>query len=286
MNNFEAALANATSGDNPSLLAAIGLVFDSKGNVLYHHAAGRQSLNPDAPPVHPCSVVSLGSAGKFITHVAALQCVERGLIGIDDAIDAHLPELAEMDVIESAGESYSLRRPTKSITLRHLLTHSSGVSYHGHPLVQKWNQSSNGAAPINVQLGTMPLLYDPGEGWSYGSSIAWTALLVSRLTGRKLSHFVKETIFDALGMSLSSFQPEASPTVFEKMLQMVQRQDGKLVPAPPEAAQGLACSVTDIQLILADLMSADPKLLSKASTDLFFEPAFAPGSAAPFRATS
>ncbi|KAJ7072136.1 beta-lactamase family protein [Mycena amicta] len=287
MDNFEQELARATAGENPALLAAIGLVVDDKGNTLYHHAAGRQSLVLDAPPVDPSSVVSLGSAGKFITHVAALQCVERSLIGLDEAIDAHLPELAKMDVI-SPGEPFTLRRPSNPITLRHLLTHSSGISYQGHPLVQEWKKSPQGVAAqpsedanMIVKVSSMPLLYDPGEGWSYGSSIEWTTLLISRLTGKSLSTFTQESIFDPLGLNLSSFQPGSDPKVSGKMLQMVQRQgDSKLVSAPAESVRGLACSVADIRTILVDLISPSPKLLSRASTDLLFQPAFAPSSPA------
>src|SRR4051812_35210698 len=99
MEAFEAALAKATAREKRELLGAIGLVVDRTGTTLYRHAAGFQSLAPDAPALDSDSTVALASAGKFITHIAALQLVERGILALDDPVQKHLPELAAPPLI-------------------------------------------------------------------------------------------------------------------------------------------------------------------------------------------
>ncbi|KAJ7217858.1 beta-lactamase family protein [Mycena pura] len=286
MESFEAELARATDSDNPDILAAIGLVINSKGDTLYHHASGRQSLAPDAPPVDPCSTITLGSAGKFITHIAALQCVYRGLITLDEPVYTHLPELEKFDIISpntdphALTQSFTLRRPSKQITLRHLLTHSSGISYHDHPLVKEWSKSDVAAAikpgdeaPLIVKMASMPLLYEPGDGWSYGSSILWTTILITRLTQQSMPQFVQESIFNPLGMTLSSYQPQSRPDVCARLLKMVRREGERLVPVD-DIVQDLTCSVSDIGTILSDLISPSSKILADRSVELLFQPQF------------
>jgi len=70
MEAFEGKLAHVTAPATRTILGAIGATWNSNGDTLYHHAAGSQSLDADSP--NPDSVVTLGLAGKFITHIAAL----------------------------------------------------------------------------------------------------------------------------------------------------------------------------------------------------------------------
>jgi CubicO group peptidase (beta-lactamase class C family) len=71
----------------------------------------------------------LASCTKLIAAIAALQSVERGLITLDEPVDQYLPELASQPIIDMDGSEIKLRPATKSITLRQLITHSSGASY-------------------------------------------------------------------------------------------------------------------------------------------------------------
>jgi CubicO group peptidase (beta-lactamase class C family) len=113
----------------------------------------------------------LGSAGKFITHIAALQCVERGLIGLDDPVYLHLPELRDLEVISRNDGPEALRRPfllrpaSKQITLYHLLTHSSGIDHENNPILKEWRVFKQSESPD--WDGPSPLLFEPGEGWIY-----------------------------------------------------------------------------------------------------------------------
>ncbi|KAF7291965.1 Protein kinase [Mycena indigotica] len=267
------------------MLAAIAVVADVDGKTVYRHSAGKQNLEPNAPSVDPNSTVMLGSAGKFITHIAAIQCVERGLIGLDDpaAIEKHLPEVAVLKVYLPSDDEpgFILREPTKKITLRHLLTHSSGISYPGDEKLEKWTQSDKPAidenAHIIVKIFSMPLLHEPGEGWTYGSSVEWVGLLILRLTGLRLVEFVQKNIFDALDMKMSTYYPEKHAEIWAKKLQMVNRESGVLVAEPDDTVQGLTCSVGDLQTLLVDLLGQS-KLLSQPYVDEIFKPQFVRGT--------
>ncbi|KAK3371073.1 beta-lactamase family protein [Lasiosphaeria ovina] len=286
MDKFEAQLARATAPDTSDVLGAIGLAIDGKGAVLYHHACGRQSLDTDAPPLDADSTVSLGSAGKFLTHIAALQLVERGLVGLDDPVSTLLPELDALPLI-SPSSPFAARPPATKITLRHLLTHTGGLSTHDDPAVQSY-LAAGGAMPIPapdahpiVRAMSLPLIFNPGTGFAYGHSIHWTQLLVARATssGNFIQH-MQTHVFDVLNMRTATFGPRDRPDVWRRRLRMVERAaaDGSLVEAD-DATQGLTCSVRDMGAALADLLAPAPRLLARRDlVDLLFEPQFAAGS--------
>ncbi|KAJ6576445.1 beta-lactamase family protein [Mycena vulgaris] len=284
MESFETALAEATNPSTRDLLGAIGLVVDRTGNPIYHHASGHQSLAPDAPPLDPDSIVTLGSAGKLVTHIAALQCVERGLLALDEPLTRWLPELDRLEVIKpsEAEPGFTLHPPAHTITLRHLLTQTSGLGGSDEPLIALWEASpaaaaqevANADAHMIVQLFSRPLLFDPGAGYCYGVSIYWTGLLISRLNdGQKLPQCIQTHIFAPLGMTSSSFAPHALP---ERLLQLVCRTDTGLV--PEERVQDISCSVRDLGTLLGDLLAPASKLLTPANVDMLFAPQLADGA--------
>lgn len=300
MDNFELKLAYSTKSQD--ILGAIVLVVNNEGNnvvvmmhqisktfigsVVYHHASGRQSLDVDSPPLNPNSTVALGSAGKFITHIAALQLVERGLVSLDEPLNKYLPELDYLPLITRSleNEHFNLCPPTKKITLRRLLLHTSGLSDSSFPLVADYLASNttklqfkDDAHPI-VKRFSIPLIFEPGEGFQYGHSIHWSQLLITRLSGN-FTKYIQEHIFDTLGMKLSTYVPGNNPEIWESRLRMVEREGDTLI-AADDASQGLMCSILDIGTILGDLISTTPKLLQQESIDMLFTPQLTASSVA------
>ncbi len=109
---------------------------------MYTRSQGRRAFNAEDDQVlgvnANCWAYSLT---KLITTVVALQCVERGLVQLDDAVDSLLPELRNMQVIIASQEEvgFELVPAATKISLRHLLTHTSGIGYDAvHPLLTKW----------------------------------------------------------------------------------------------------------------------------------------------------
>ncbi|KAK7035740.1 protein kinase [Favolaschia claudopus] len=289
MNSFETALSEATN--SREVLGAIGLVVDRNGGTLYSHASGVQSLSPSAPPTSVDHTITLGSAGKFITHIVALQCVDRNMLSLDEPVGKWLPELDSLPVIEPSSEAetgFVLRPPTVKITLRHLLTHTSGIGGSDEPLVEKWRASPAGAAHaasvadahVIVKLFAHPLLFEPGTRYSWGSSVYFTQLLVSRLTDQRLGEYVQANIFAPLGMANSTFMPQERADVREKLLQMMERiPDGSLIPFDQET-RDVSVSVRDFAALFADLIAPTSKILRKESVNLLFAPQFEKGSRA------
>ncbi|KAF7353649.1 Protein kinase [Mycena venus] len=244
MDSFESALSEATTPASRDVLGAIGLVVDAAGKVLYQHASGNQSLAPDAPPVDAHATVTLGSAGKFITHIAALQCVDRKLLGLDDPVSQWLPELDALQIIEP-----------------------SGLGGSDEPIVERWRASPAGAAHaaatadahMIVKLFAHPLLFEPGEG--------------------RLGEYVQANIFTPLGMDKSSFLPQTREDVLAKLLQMVERTPTSLVPFDGET-RDVTVSVRDFGVLFADLIGPASKILSAESINLLFTPQLADGSKA------
>ena len=231
----------------------------------------------------------------MITHIAALQCVERGLIGLDDPVETHLGGLAKLRILsrnegpDDVAQPFLLRPSTKKITLRHLLTHSSGLCQESNPLIQEW-RIWTGCEPkpddhpsdqrlIGHDEYDNPLLFEPGEGWLYGANIGWTSVLIARLTKQRLEDFVQENIFDPLGMASATYKPQDHPELSARALQMVVRHEARLKPAKYPLRE-LICSVPDLANLLVDLISPSSKLLKPELQDLLFAPQFPRSSAA------
>lgn len=225
----------------------------------------------------------MASAGNFITHIAALQLVESGSVKLDGSIATLLPELAELPIIDYQIDdptTFVLRPREADITLRQMLTHSSGIPSDEHPPIQMWRKAT-ATAPEAWPEGThflvqrlhMPLIFEPGQGWHFGHSVHWLQLLIERVSGLEFMDYIQQHIFRRLGMKSSSYVPRED--IVSRLLQAVQREeDGSLTPGPRGALSGLTCSTSDIVRILRELVSPSPALLTSDLMALLFEPAF------------
>src|SRR5688572_27752507 len=156
-----------TSGSVPGVVA---MAADDTG-VIYEGAFGSREAGADVPMTTD-TVFWIASMTKAITSVAAVQQVERGNLSLDAPIGEILPELASPQVLEgfdSAGAPI-LRPARRPITLRQLLTHTAGFSYHIWSADIARYLEVTGTPGIvscqNAALG-LPLLFDPGDRWEY-----------------------------------------------------------------------------------------------------------------------
>jgi CubicO group peptidase (beta-lactamase class C family) len=159
---------------------------------------------------------------KPITAVAAMQLVEQGNVSLDEPVSKHLPKLASPQVLTgftAAGEP--ILRPAKTaITLRHLLTHTSGICYPTwHPEMFKYSQKA-GVGPTSI-APVVPLMFEPGTSWQYGYSADWTGRLVEAISGQTLQQYFRVNILDPLGMKDTEFGVD--PAKFDRMVAVHQR---------------------------------------------------------------
>lgn len=216
--------------------------------------------------------------------------MESGLIGLDDPVDSILPELQSPDIITPEPNGTFKLIPAKStITLRHLITHTSGLAYDAmHPVLVAW-RDSRGERP-QVMSGklpeaySLPLLFEPGTSWVYGAGLDWAGMLVERLNNTKLATYMQRKLFKPLGLDSSTFRPATRPDILANLAQMWCRSDtGELTaissPYPLHArndsgGMGLVTSTSDFVAILQDLLKEKPVLLRAATVAEMFTPQF------------
>ena len=198
--------------NNGDVVGAAAQVVTRDG-VLAAAAAGARSADAAARagPMTLDTVCWIASMTKAITGVAAMQLVERGELHLDEPASSVLPSLAEAGVLEGFDdEGQPLVRPARApITLRHLLTHTSGFGYDtwSEPLM-RYQQATGTQSMTSGELvatTTVPALFDPGEGWMYGIGVDIVGRMVEEVSGRRLDHCLDEHILEPLGMGSTSF---------------------------------------------------------------------------------
>ncbi|KAF2680475.1 beta-lactamase class C and other penicillin binding protein [Lentithecium fluviatile CBS 122367] len=298
MKEFESVLEKATEKGTDGVPGAAMAVIDKDGNFVYKHVKGFNGVAKDAQPLEFDQTYFIASCTKLIASIAALQAVERGLVGLDDPLDKHIPELTSQPIItaKGGGKGFDLSEPTKSTTLRHLLTHSSGSAYDVmNPTLALWRQS-RGETPNFSMTGLVakdyaqPRIFEAGEGWMYGPGLDWTSFLVSRLTQKGFEEYVEENIAKPLGIKSFTWHLSRKPEVEKKLMQLSERkEDGTLAegqtpvwPEPIDEAggAGLYSNVSDYLLVLSDLLKDSPTLLTPTSIEALFTPQFATDSKA------
>jgi len=193
-------------GDVPG---AVAMASDRDG-VIYEGAFGRRGL-PDGAAVTADTVFWIASMTKAITSTAAAQLVEQGKLELDRPIADLLPELVAPQVLEGFDEAGEprLRPARRAITLRHLITHTSGFVYDiwNEPMV-RYMAAKGVPGVISCQDAalSLPLVFDPGERWDYGIGIDWVGKAVERASGQRLGDYFAEHLFAPAGMTDTGFR--------------------------------------------------------------------------------
>ena len=195
-------------------------------HVIGHNGAGT-ALTAD-------SVFQLASMTKAIVSVAAMQLVEAGKLGLDTPIGDLLPDLADARVITGFGADGSVetRPATRPITLRHLLTHTSGLGYDFvHADMARARGPAGPPPPGTMASLRTPLLFDPGDGWAYGIGTDWVGLAVAAASEQRLDDYVAAHVTAPLGMVDTVFGlGNGDPA--RLVSNMARGADGALVPFP------------------------------------------------------
>ena len=193
-----------SKGDVPGVVA---MATDAKGTT-YEGGFGKRVLG-EAADMTPDTVVWIASMTKAITGAAAMQMVEQGKFGLDTPAAEIVPEIAKKEVLVGIGADGTVKtRPAKTpITLRHLLTHTSGMGYDTwNADIFRYAQAKGPLKPNSMEMLSTPLLAEPGERWEYSISIDWAGLMVEAVSGMKLDRYMKDHIFDPLQMPDTGFR--------------------------------------------------------------------------------
>lgn len=240
----DALLKQATdAGDVPGVVA----MATAGDATIYEGAFGTRRLGATKPMAID-TVMWIASMTKPITSAAAMQLVEQGRLQLDVPAARWAPALADVQVFEGfdAQGTPLLRPPKRPITLRHLLTHTSGYGYgmwHG-PLARYMEMMNlPGTASCENAALRLPLLFDPGERWNYGINIEWVGKAIESASGMSLGAYLRGNLFDPLGMGSTGFR--ITPAMRKRMSRVHERDaDGVLsagdfeVPQEPEFEMG------------------------------------------------
>jgi CubicO group peptidase (beta-lactamase class C family) len=281
LEGFEAAAREAVA--RRDLHGVVGMAANAD-ELLYEGAFGVANAETGAP-LKTDAVFFIASMTKAITSLAAMQMIERGKVGLEQEAASILPEMKTHQVLvgfDGQGRP-QLRPPARPITMRHLLTHTSGHTTDiWNPDTIRFIQVMN-VPPIpgcrNAALAT-PLVFDPGEKWEYGISTDWVGKIVEAVSGQRLEEYFRDNIFKPIGMTETSFI--ISPEQRRKLVPVHGRDDrGGWKTLPFEVSQepefymggaGLYGAVGDytkfLQMLLNRGRAAGGRVLKPETVDL------------------
>jgi CubicO group peptidase (beta-lactamase class C family) len=202
--------------DDKRIAGAVTLVA-RRGHVAWFKAQGMMDREA-GKPMRPDTIFRICSMTKPITSLAVMMLYEEGRFLLDDPISRYLPEFKNPKVLvkPATGESYTIPA-TREITIRDLLRHTSGLTYHWNAVLGPMYENANVAHGLLPYDGTiedsvkhlagLPLLFNPGERWEYSLGVDVLGRLVEVVSGKALDEFFRVRIFDPLGMKDTYFFP-------------------------------------------------------------------------------
>ncbi len=225
--------------DVPGVVALV----TNRERVLYQGAFGVADV-ATGRALATDSLFRTASMTKPITSVALMQLVEQGRLGLDDPAEKYLPELKDLKVIEkfdATTGAYQLRPASRPPTVRHFLTHTSGLAYPFTSAIWRDFKPRDGET---FPFGG-PLLFDPGERWHYSTSTDVVGKLVEVVSGQKLEDYFREKLFAPLKMNDTSYNvPEAKgPRFVAQQQRSGERMDGAIVLQQPQPGLTIAAPV-------------------------------------------
>ena len=233
--DIDSLLQSATnSGAVPGIAA---LVTTAAGNV-YRNAFGERALG-SGTAMTTDTVCWIASMSKAITGAAVMQLVEQGRLDLDAAAKLTVPDVGALQVLEGFDDKGQprLRPPRTDITLRQLLTHTAGCAYDmWSDDIRKFMEITDTPTLNTRKLAALnlPLLFDPGTQWDYGTGIDWAGLMVERVSGQSLGAYMAEHLFGPLGMNSTAFRLTDDMRARKAALH-VRGAGGQLVPQPESA---------------------------------------------------
>jgi CubicO group peptidase (beta-lactamase class C family) len=205
--------------DQKKIAGAVALVLRD-GKPVYEHAVGFADKEANRK-MTPNTIFRIASQTKAITSTAVLALVEEGKIGIDEPVSHFIPTFAKTTVAIKDQASFKIVPAARPITIRHLLTHTAGISYGTDasvrdlysaqglgPLAGNGWYTADKDEPICVtmeRLGTLPFVAQPGEAFVYGYNTDILGCVVEKASGMPLDEFIRTRITGPLGLKDTRF---------------------------------------------------------------------------------
>ena len=205
--------------DRGLIPGAVALVLRD-GRPVYQKAVGYADKEA-ARPMRMDTAFRIASQTKAITSVAALTLVEEGKLSLSDPVGKYIPSFAKTTVAVRSGEATTIVPAKRPITIRDLLTHTSGMSYGVEPSIAN-EYAAKGLGPsagagwyfadkqepicdVMERLGTLPFVAQPGEAWVYGYNTDVLGCVIERVAGQSLDRVIAARVTGPLGMTDTHF---------------------------------------------------------------------------------
>lgn len=282
-------------GNVPGLVTLVSRRGETHVDVIGMKAFG------DSTPMQRDTIFRISSMTKPVTAVATMLLVEECKLRLDDPVDRWLPELTERKVLKRLDGPLDDTVPAnRPITVRDLLTFRMGfgqmmASPDDYPILKAANEQQIGMGPPIPsmmpapdewmrRLGQLPLMYQPGEKWMYNTGADVLGVLIARVSGQPLETFLRERIFEPLGMKDTGFSVPATSLNRLANSYWTNPTNGELVvfdeaeggqwsrePAFPSAAAGLVSTIDDYlafgQMMLSWGKYGNERILSRLSVE-------------------
>jgi CubicO group peptidase (beta-lactamase class C family) len=203
-------------GQVPGVVALVA----RNGKIVYHKAFG-QADNESGRPLKPEDIFRIASQTKAITSTAVMMLWEEGRFQLDDPISKYIPEFKNPQVLQNfryRDTTYTAVPANREITIRHLLTHTSGIGYgmiDGDERFKMLYQKAGitdlfTSEDISIgesvrKLAKLPLHHQPGEKYTYSEGLDVLGYFIEVISGMPFDAFLKQRLFDPLGMHDTGF---------------------------------------------------------------------------------
>ena len=264
--------------------AGVGVLVARNGKIVYHRAYGQDDIDAKTP-LKRDAIFRIASQTKAITSIGLMLLFEEGKFLLDDPVSKYIPAFKNpvvLDKLTMADTTYTTVPAKREITIRQLLTHTSGLSYatigtKEAVAIYAKNRIPSGIGTPGGNLGDainrlakLPLMTNPGEKWSYSLSTDVVGYLIEVLSGQSLDQFLRTRLFDPLGMNDTYFylpkdrQNRLATLYTEDSTKTIRKQTVRygLSPDYPKAAgtyfsggAGLSSTLADYAVFLQMLLN-------------------------------
>ena len=173
----------------------------------------------------------IASMTKPITATGIMILVDEGKLSVDDPVEKYLPEFrGQMLVAERSADRLTLKKPPRPITLRDLLTHTSGLPGYPPGLAELYSRRNRTLAEATLAVSQRPLDFEPGSRWSYcNSGMDTLGRVIEVVSGQPYEVFLARRVFEPLGMKDTTFRPTSDQR--RRLAGLYGLKEGKLVAA-------------------------------------------------------
>jgi CubicO group peptidase (beta-lactamase class C family) len=217
--------------DASEIAGAVTVIGRGNG-VISHEAVGFQNLESHTPMAKD-ALFRIASMTKPVTAIGIMTLVDEGKLNLDDPVEKHLPEFRDQMLATGRNaDAVTLSKPKRPITIRDLLTHTSGMERVYPPeIADIYAKRNRTLAEVITAISKRPLEFEPGTKWAYcNPGIDTLGRIIEVVSGDSYERYLSRKIFDPLGMTATTFCPP--PSLMARLATTYEHKDGQLVPNP------------------------------------------------------